>query len=148
MNHLKSMIIMGLTIGSTAAYGGTITVSPKQNLRNSTGFFRCSLWLQGDGFPVDYEKSTQRVSAPISGARASCTFENVQPGKYAISVLHDENDNKRMDATERGAPKEGFGFSNNAFPQGRQTPSFESAAFEYDGSNSTIALEIRYLPAG
>ena len=147
MNHLKSMIIVGLTLGSTVAYGGTITVAPKQNLRSSTGFFRCSLWNQGEGFPVDYAKATQRVSAPIASERAMCTFQNVPAGKYAISVLHDENDNKEMDTTERGAPKEGFAFSNDAFPKDRRTPPFEAAAFDYDGSDSTITLEIRYEPA-
>lgn len=147
MNFMKSMVIFGLTLGSTVAYGGTITVSPKENLRNSTGFFRCTLWSQGDGFPIVYQNADQRISAPITANRATCTFQNVKAGTYAISVLHDEDDNKMMAVTERGAPKEGFAFSNKAYPKNMQTPSFESAAITYDGSDTAIVVEMNYEPA-
>ena len=147
MNGLKSMVLVGLTFGSTVAYSGTITVSPKENLRNSTGFFRCTLWSQGDGFPIDYPKADQRVTVPITANQAGCTFQNVKAGTYAISVLHDEDDNKRMAVTERGAPQEGFAFSNKAYPKNMQTPSFESAAITYDGSDTTIVVEMNYEPA-
>ena len=147
MDFMKSLVIVGLTLGSTAVYGGTITVAPKENLRNSTGFFRCTLWSQGDGFPIVYEKADQRITAPITANRATCTFQNVKAGTYAISVLHDEDDNKRMAVTDRGAPKEGFAFSNKAYPKNMQTPSFESAAFAYDGSDTAMIIEMNYEPA-
>jgi len=147
MDFMKSMIIVGLALGSTVAYGGTITVAPKEELRNSTGFFRCTLWSQGEGFPIVYSKADQRVTVPISANRATCTFQNVKAGKYAISVLHDEDDNKMMAVTDRGAPKEGFAFSNKAYPMNMQTPSFESAAFTYDGSDTAMIVEMNYEPA-
>ena len=92
MNGLKRwMVLTALTMSSTA-YAGTITVSPEKPLRNSNGFFRCTLWVQGEGFPIDYSKAAQRVSAPISDNQAKCTFSDVQVGRYAIAILHDEND--------------------------------------------------------
>ena len=144
MNHLFTMMIVGSVALSSAAQAGTITVTPEQPLRNSTGFFRCTLWTQGVGFPVDYDKATQRISAPISGNQATCTFNDVAAGKYAIAVLHDENDDKKMDVDAVGAPEEGFGFTNKAQPQNQRTPTFETAAFEYDGSNKNIQVAILY----
>ena len=43
-----------------------------------------------------------------------------------------------------GAPEEGFGFTNKAQPQNQRTPTFETAAFEYDGSNKDIQVMILY----
>ncbi len=144
MNHIQRMVVLGLSLGSTSAFAGTIVVSPKTELRNSKGFFRCTLWSQGEGFPIDYDKADQRISAPISDAQSTCTFENVQPGKYAIALLHDENDDKKMETTPVGVPVEGFGFSNDATPMPGQTPAFQVAAFDYDGSTLNLQLDVRY----
>ena len=48
-----------------------------------------------------------------SGDSITVVFENLKPGKYAVSVLHDANKNKDLDKNKLGIPKEGFGFSNN-----------------------------------
>ncbi len=144
MNIIHSIAVLGTSMFLGAAQAGTITVSPERPLRNSTGFFRCTLWNQGEGFPIDYAKAAQRVTASITGNQAKCTFNDVKAGKYAISVLHDENDDKKMEVNDVGAPEEGFGFSNEAKPENQQTPSFEAAAFEYDGSNKAIELMVLY----
>jgi len=102
------------------------------------------LWSQGDGFPIDYKKAAQRVTAPISGNQATCTFSDVSAGKDAVSVRHDGNDDKKMEVNTVGAPEERFGFSNEAKPENQQTPSFESAAFEYDGTRKEIQLMVLY----
>ena len=41
-------------------------------------------------------------------------IENVAPGKYAVSLFHDENDNNKLDTGSYGIPIEKYGFSNNA----------------------------------
>jgi len=41
-------------------------------------------------------------------------IENVASGNYAVSVIHDENDNKQLDSGAYGIPLEKYGFSNNA----------------------------------
>lgn len=41
-------------------------------------------------------------------------FEGVAPGKYAISVYHDLNENETLDKGAFGVPTEKYGFSNNA----------------------------------
>jgi len=41
-------------------------------------------------------------------------FLYLPPGRYAVIVFHDENDNGILDTNFLGIPKEGYGFSNNA----------------------------------
>ena len=63
---------------------------------------------------------------PISAHSAQETFQ-VPPGRYGIVVIHDENDNMKLDRDFVGIPKEGFGFANN--PQVIiSAPSFQASS--------------------
>lgn len=57
------------------------------------------------------------------------TFPGLKPGRYAVAVYHDENDNGELDTNLLGMPIEGFGFSNDA--RGfAGPPDFDAAAVE------------------
>ena len=69
--------------------------------------------------------------------------QGLQPGRYAIAVHHDENDNKEMDLGLLGIPKEGYGFSNNArviFGP----PVFDAASFDVASEKTEIVLNLNY----
>jgi uncharacterized protein (DUF2141 family) len=87
-----------------------------------------------------FKPSFVRIVEPaISEARA--VFEQIPPGVYAISVLHDINDNQDLDRKFMGIPKEPFGFSNNvngAFGP----PSFKRASFEVPGGGKRVFQKI------
>lgn len=68
------------------------------------------------------------------------TFKNVVPGTYAISVLHDENNNMRMDFEDSGMPKEHYGMSGNEMAMG--PPTFEGAKFEV--AEEDLEFKIRF----
>ena len=68
------------------------------------------------------------------------TFEDVPPGRYAVSVLHDRNSNQRMDFDPSGMPQEPYGMSGNDMRMG--PPTFEGAAFEV--GSEPVALSIRF----
>ena len=38
---------------------------------------------------------------------------NLPAGNYAVQVMHDENENNKLDTNFMGMPIEGYGFSNN-----------------------------------
>ena len=67
---------------------------------------RADLYLKCDKDPKRIAKSL-----PASGA-ASVKFGDLVPGTYVLVLLHDENENNKLD-TMLGIPKEGFGFSRN-----------------------------------
>ncbi|CAA9491565.1 MAG: hypothetical protein AVDCRST_MAG44-234 [uncultured Sphingomonas sp.] len=48
----------------------------------------------------------------MPAATTQLQFANLKPGAYAVTLVHDENANARLD-TLLGVPKEGFGFSRN-----------------------------------
>lgn len=78
--------------------------------------------------------------ATIENGVSTVTFENVEPGEYAMICFHDENENGRMDFEENGMPKENYGVSNNVMNFG--PPEFESSKFEI--KNEPITLEIKF----
>lgn len=66
------------------------------------------------------------------------TFENVEPGIYAVMVLHDQNENGRMDYHASGMPKEYYGISNN--PMSFGPPNFNDAKFELSDQDKSITI--------
>ena len=77
-----------------------------------------------------------------SGDSVTIVFENLKPGKYAISVIHDANNNKDLDKNKLGIPKEGFGFSNNVMGS-MGPPSFERAQFDLTSDQKDLDIDIK-----
>ena len=115
------------------------------SLRNDRGTIFCSLYNSEDGFPMDGGKAFRRAETKPRGGRASCTFPDLPAGTYAIGLLHDENDNGKMDTNFVGLPKEGYGASNDA----KSTfgpPKFKDAKVELPrGGVLSLKINVRYL---
>jgi len=70
-------------------------------------------------------------------------FRNLPSGDYALSIIHDENANGKLD-TFAGIPREGFGFSGN--PRIRfGPPKFDEARFTVTAGRNEQAIRVRYL---
>ncbi|MEJ1238898.1 DUF2141 domain-containing protein [Chryseolinea sp. T2] len=90
------------------------------------------------------------LKTPVEGKIAKATaesvvivFENVPAGTYALSVIHDANENGDLDKTKLGIPKEGFAFSNNVMGK-KGPPSYDKAKFEVRSSTVKQELKMRY----
>ncbi|WKD84793.1 hypothetical protein KCTC32516_00127 [Polaribacter huanghezhanensis] len=59
-------------------------------------------------------KSFKGTIVKVSAKKATAVFDDIENGIYAISVFHDENDNKKLDTRIFGIPKEPIGCSNGA----------------------------------
>jgi uncharacterized protein (DUF2141 family) len=112
-------------------------------LRNDRGRVAVALFATASGFP-DQKRALAGQLTRIVGGRAAVRFSGVRPGVYAVAVLHDENDNARMDFNFLGMPTEGYGFSNDASAV-LGPPSFAAAAFRLSPRPSYVALKVRYL---
>ena len=150
MNQFSTFLLAAClgTLVSTQARAqasGSLTVEPSIELRNSKGSFRCALFTSGEGFPNQYEKAAMTVSPAIVAGRAVCSFSSVPAGTYALAVLHDENNNMKMDNAQTGMPLEGFGASNDAEPGLMSPPSFKDAIFKVDGQALKMTVLIRYM---
>jgi uncharacterized protein (DUF2141 family) len=112
------------------------------DIRNSAGTVDCALFDSPVGFPIEVLLSATNVMViKVRKTQARCDFEDIQPGTYALAVIHDENMNGKLDTNFLEFPKEGYGFSNGAETL-LGPPSFSAASFQYDGGplNLTISL--------
>ena len=70
------------------------------------------------------------------------TFSDIAPGIYGVTVLHDANENGRMDFNFFGAPKEQWGASNNPPPRmGRSK--WADVAFEVGAQPITLNIRMQ-----
>jgi len=80
---------------------------------------------------------------PITQAILAITFSDIAPGTYAVSVIHDENEDGELNTGTFGIPTEGFGFSRN--PEIRTgAPDFSEAAIIVIGAEATTQVELIY----
>lgn len=114
-----------------------------EHLRSLKGAVRLCLTREASRFPdCKEDRAARRHSAP-AGSAGSLTFEGLATGSYALSVIHDENDNGRLDTFAR-IPREGFGFSRNpAIRFG--PPRFEEARFVVASGHNRQTIRVRYL---
>ena len=64
-------------------------------------------------------------------------------GKYAISILDDENSNDDLDRF-LGIPTEGYGFSNNVKPL-LSMPKYEELLFDLNQDYLCLKLKLQYV---
>jgi uncharacterized protein (DUF2141 family) len=114
-------------------------------LRNSTGVVGTALFTSAEGWPEDAAKSFRDGPTPIAaGARtANVVWDKVPPGDYGLVVLHDENQNRKLDRNIVGWPKEGFGFANNPHV-GLSAPPFSAAIVHVRCPVTETTIHITY----
>ncbi len=140
------MIAFGLVAGlagtvAEAQQGNTISV-PVSGLHSNNGDVRCGLYNSATTFPKDGQQF-QGVAAPIVNQQATCVFNNVPPGTYAVALFHAEKGETKMRTGLFGQPEEGYGFSRNA--KGTMgPPSFGDAAYTYSGGPASFPVNITY----
>ncbi len=78
--------------------------------------------------------------AKIKNKKSVVIFKDLPKGEYAVSFVHDENNNKKMDTNFLGIPKEDYGCSNNA--TGFMGPPKYSDAKFILSKDKTIHIEI------
>lgn len=121
---------------------GTLEVGV-EGLRNQRGIVRICLTRDPRYFPrCQGDPSAMRINVPVAQARG-LRFDGVPQGAYAISAMHDENGNGRLD-TFLGIPREGFGFSRNP----RVTfgpPRFEQVRFGVQPGPNAQRIRFQYF---
>ena len=120
-----------------------MVVAVVRGLRSNRGHIRGAIYPSAETFTHEGQGTSTCISS-VRGGVSRCVFENVPPGRYAVGVMHDEDDDEHFDQGFMGIPQEGYGFSRNAHGT-MGPPSFEDAAFDFRGGRMlTIELTIRY----
>jgi len=128
-----------VTVGGIQSGSGTIMMGLYDR---SAGFLSAIKRSVEAGLLNDKERLAGVALRATVGSE-SIGFSKLPPGRYAIIVYHDENDDGRLNESTWGVPTEGYGFSNNA--QGfLSAPSFDAAAVTLDGTDKSIAISLIY----
>ena len=62
-----------------------------------------------EGFPTEFMRfAANLMMVRVRGAKATCSFEELPPGTYALAVIHDENRDGKRATDWMGLPKEGY----------------------------------------
>ena len=83
------------------------------------------------------------LRAPAYAGTMRFVVQDIDPGRYALSAFHDENDNGELDTNLLGIPSEGYGFGNDA-SAAFGPPSFEAAALDVDAASAVTAMTLSY----
>lgn len=114
------------------------------DLRNNEGSVIFALYNRVDAFPDEhYQKYFKIAKGQIHNGKSSITFKDVPEGRYAVNILHDEDNNSKI---KKGfiLPKEGIGFSNYQSIGLGNKPKFSRAAFELK-SDLKIQVKVIYM---
>ncbi len=119
----------------------TVTV---HELRNSAGEVQFALYNEDGTIPdKNYTKYFRMLKGAIIENTSTVTFKDLPKGKYAVNILHDENENGKVD-TGFVLPKEGIGFSNYKSIGITKRPNFAKASFLLK-TDSTIVIKVIYM---
>lgn len=107
------------------------------NIASANGSVWLAVYASADAWDGK-AKPLHRVQRKSVKGQLDVAFTDVPPGTYAVSVIHDENDNGELDRYFFGMPKEGYGSSND--PKVRRRPTFAEAAFEVGEPETAIVI--------
>ena len=130
----------------TQEQAGSITVHII-DLKRIEGLLRVSLYNSEKGFPGEYEQASANRVKKITATSEDVVFENLPYGNYALSAMHDENSNGKLDKKSFiifSIPKEGVGVSNN--PKiGKGGPKYKDSVFALNSKELEVTVAMKYL---
>ena len=99
------------------------------------GHILVALYRNSEDFPkTGHADYTRKV--PARRGTTAVEFALLDPGDYALAVIHDADDDGTVTTNALGMPKEAYGFGNGA----RGTfgpPDFAAAVVHFDGRNGS-----------
>jgi uncharacterized protein (DUF2141 family) len=112
------------------------------NIKANKGIIQVLIFKSQDGFPEDIDKAVKSLSIPVKNFSASVVIEDLSPGKYAVSLFHDEDGDGKLKKNSVGLPIERYGFSNNP-TLFFGPPSFSKCAFSVGSSPVLIEISLK-----
>jgi uncharacterized protein (DUF2141 family) len=138
---MKSLTLILILLTPLAVTGqGRLEVTVV-NVKDTTGTVRVGIFKDESTF---LKEAFVGKVVKASKGEVKVIFERVPLGKYALSVIHDENRNGMLDSNVIGIPKEGFGFSNDAMGM-FGPPDFEKCVFVITDMPPKMTVTMRYM---
>lgn len=117
---------------------GDLTVKLK-GFKNVKGTILIDLFKNETGFPNDRTLALVSVVKSVTAGEIVVVLKNIPFASYALSAVHDENKNNKLDKNFMGIPKEGWSASNyKKAPFG--SPDFNTAEFLFKTDGQILEL--------
>ncbi len=139
-----SLMLLITVLTNTKSDSCTLTLKAT-GLKNSEGNIIFALYNKEGSLPDEnFKNYYKKEIVSIVDEKAEFTFNNLAHGLYAVTILHDENDNEKIDKKFMlPLPKEGIGFSNFDDFGLNNRPNFRKTSFNLV-KDTTIAVKIIY----
>lgn len=128
-----------LFLASTLARASEVTIKV-EGVKDNVGKVAALLFSDAAGFPNETAKAARKIQVDAKPGTTEIKFADLKPGRYAVCVIHDENQNAQLDRNFIGIPKEGVAISNGIR---REKPTFEKAVIEIK-EGDTVVLPLKY----
>lgn len=129
----------------SAALGDGVRLKVRaEQVESDLGMVRVAVFNDADAFArPEKAEPVQVQELPAAPGRVTAVFDGLEPGhRYAVRVLHDENENGRLDRVFGVFVIEGEGVSNADDPR---KADFDEAAFRAPKSGVlTVTVPLRY----
>ena len=133
---------MAMVQNAPAAQKASVTVNIS-GLRSTKGHILVCLSSNKKEFPDCRKDANAKKKKILAKNNSKVVFNNVNPGVYALALVHDKNSNDKMDIA-LFLPKEGFGMSNN--PKVRAgKPKFKNSQFTVGTANVVKNITMKYI---
>jgi len=151
MTRMMSPIALSIALAATPAAAQTCTGSATAGavkltvqatgLRSVDGEVAFTVYPDDKGRFLSKGGKLLRARVPARAPVTTACFW-LPPGHYAVAQYHDENGDHDFNRT-LFAPKEGFGFSNDA-PTSIGLPAFAATRFAVPAGGTTMRMAMRY----
>ena len=150
MNRMITLVALCLLSFLSFAQAGNVKI-PRlevrvEGIKDLKGEIGVALWNSKLGYPTHLEHAYEAEWNPVKGGETvmAAVFDTMPAGDYAVSVVHDTNENRKVDRSFFGFPKEGVGFSNDQKVV-MSAPRYDKAKFSLvAGENKIIVIKLDY----
>ncbi len=129
-----------LGTGNAIADSGKLLVE-LENVRDDSGQIRASIYSDPESFRKE-DKALKIVSLPARAGNITLNLDGLAPGRYAVMVYHDANNDQKLNLRFGMFPTEGYGLSNNPVVMG--PPKFSESVFDLKAGENRISIKIAY----
>jgi uncharacterized protein (DUF2141 family) len=129
-----------LTLFTLKSQNVSLTVSVS-NILSDKGVIRLYLFDNAEAFPQKMNLAVKTVSAKAIKGTQQIQIDGIVPGNYAIAIIHDENNDGKLNLNLIGIPKEPTGASNGAVGK-MGPPKYKDAVILISAATKTIAIKM------
>ena len=113
------------------------------NIRNTYGIMHFFVFSYKNQYPDNPWQHYSLDKSQVVNNRMLVNLKGLEKGKYAFSLLDDENSNEDLDFF-LGLPTEGYGFSNDVKPF-LSMPEYEELLIDVEDNYKRIKINLQYI---